>query len=131
MDVIVTHGDRRRLDKPLAAGWPEMLTYITRYPACALLFCELPSFPYSNAPLPNIPNMLFCRLRVSSTATIVWVGIWIWSYMYIMSAGSVGATEVRKEGKTLPFALLILASANTSYSLLWIICNSIERPLHF
>ncbi|KAL8425635.1 hypothetical protein Efla_003355 [Eimeria flavescens] len=29
-----------------------------------------------------------------SAATIVWVGLWIWAYVYIVSAGRVGATEI-------------------------------------
>ena len=30
-------------------------------------------------------------------ATIVWVGLWLWSYVFMVSAGQVGATEVRSE----------------------------------
>ncbi|CDI85073.1 hypothetical protein, conserved [Eimeria praecox] len=29
-----------------------------------------------------------------SAATIVWVGLWLWAYVYMVSAGRVGATEI-------------------------------------
>lgn len=39
-------------------------------------------------------QQIFIAPLVFSAATVVWVCIWLWSYMYVVSAGSVAATEI-------------------------------------